>query len=63
MSRDRLPPAQAEACLTSPRSSRYKGGTVVDERVWTLEQHLKLIYSPDGLLDYVLGKIGVTFFH
>lgn len=48
MSRDRLPPPQPEACLTTSRSSRYKGGTLIAEDVWTLEEHEQRLSSPDG---------------
>jgi hypothetical protein len=46
--RDRLPPPQPEACLTTSRASRCKGGTLIAEDVWTLKEHQQRLSSPDG---------------
>ena len=48
MSRDRLPPPQPEACLTTSRASRYKGGTLIAEGVWSVDEHERRLCSPDG---------------
>lgn len=47
MSRDRLPPPQPESCLTSSRASRYKGGTLIAEDVWSPDEHLRRLSCPD----------------
>lgn len=41
------PPTQAEECLTRSRASRYKGGTVIAEDVWTVDEHNKRVCDPD----------------
>lgn len=48
MSQERLPPQHPEACLTTSRASRCKGGTLIDENVWTLGEHARRLSSPDG---------------
>ena len=48
MSHDRLPPPQPEACLMMNRASRYKGGTLIAEQVWSVEEHERRLCSPDG---------------
>jgi hypothetical protein len=48
MSRERLPPPQPEACLTTSHASRYKGGTLIAEDVWTLGEHQRRLSTPDG---------------
>ncbi len=47
MSRFRLPPPQPEACLTSSRASRFRGGTIIAEDVWTLEEHQRRLACAD----------------
>lgn len=47
MSRFRLPPPQPEACLTSSRASRFRGGTIIAEDVWSLEEHLRRLADAD----------------
>ena len=48
MSQERLPPPQPEECLILSRKSRFRGGTIVAEDVWTLEEHRRRMSSPDG---------------
>lgn len=48
MSQKRLPPPQPDNCLIQSRKSKYKGGTLVAEDVWTLEEHRNRLCAPDG---------------
>lgn len=48
MSRDRLPLSQPDPCLTSSRKSRYKGGTIIAEDVWSVEEHRRRVAAPDA---------------
>ena len=63
MSRDRLPPPQPEACLTMSRASRYKGGTIIAEDVWSPEEHIRRMSSPDGYRPEVCGRCGSDRLH
>jgi hypothetical protein len=63
MSRDRLPPPQPEACLTTSRASRYKGGTIIAEDVWTPDEHVHRMSSPDGYRPEVCGRCGHDRLH
>jgi hypothetical protein len=63
MSRDRLPPPQPEACLTTSRASRYKGGTIIAEDVWSPEEHIRRMSSPDGYRPEVCGRCGNDRLH
>lgn len=48
MSHQRLPPPEPPCCLTKPRVSRYKGGTLIAEDVVDLDSHLRKLADPDG---------------
>lgn len=52
MTDHRSPPPQAAACLQARYPSSQKGGTLIDERVVTLEMHERMLasggYRPDG---------------
>jgi hypothetical protein len=63
MSRNRLPPPQPEACLTTSRASRYKGGTIIAEDVWTPDEHVRRMSSPDGYRPEVCGRCGHDRLH
>lgn len=63
MSRYRLPPPQPEACLTTSRASRYKGGTIIAEDVWTPEEHVRRMSSPDGYRPEVCRRCGHDRLH
>jgi hypothetical protein len=63
MSRDRLPPPQPEACLTTSRASRYKGGTIIAEDVWSVQEHVRRMSSPDGYRPQVCGRCGNDRLH
>lgn len=43
-----LPPPDAEACLTTSRVSRFRGGTLVDEDVRDLATHQRRLDDADG---------------
>lgn len=63
MSRDRLPPPQPESCLTTSRASRYKGGTIIAEDVWTPDEHARRMRSPDGYRPKECGRCGHDRLH
>jgi len=63
MSRDRLPPPQPEACLTMSRASRYKGGTIIAEDVWSPEEHELRMSRPDSYRPGVCGRCGNDRLH
>ena len=48
MSLERLPPPRPAQCLIGVRSSRCKGGTIVAEDVWTVDEHRRRVCDPDG---------------
>ncbi len=41
------PPTHPEECLTQSRASRYKGGTIIAEDVWTIDEHKQRLCDPD----------------
>lgn len=43
-----MPLPQPDPCLTSSRKSRYKGGTIIAEDVWSLEEHRRRLAAPDA---------------
>ena len=45
MSPDGLPLPQPDPCLITSRKSTYKGGTLIDEAVWTLAEHNRRVAS------------------
>ena len=63
MSRDRLPPPQPEACLTFTRESRYKGGTIIAEDVWSVEDHHRRLGARDGYRPDVCRRCGCDRLH
>jgi hypothetical protein len=63
MSHDRLPPPQPEACLTLSRASRYKGGTLIAEDVWSVEEHVRRLSCPDGYRPEVCRRCGDARLH
>lgn len=48
MSHDSSAPTQPEECLTQSRASRYKGGTIIVEEVWSVQEHRLRVADPDG---------------
>ncbi|MFW5741390.1 MAG: hypothetical protein ACOC1F_13600 [Myxococcota bacterium] len=63
MTHESHPPTQPPECLTQSRASRYKGGTIVDERVWTVDAHLARIADPDGYRPCDCRRCGCTTLH
>jgi len=59
----RLPPPQPEECLILSRKSRFRGGTIVAEDVWTLEEHRRRISSPDGYRPCECARCGHDRLH
>lgn len=54
MSKQLLPPPQAEVCLTRSYLSRgVKGGTVIAEDVWDRETHRQKLLDPDDYRAYI----------
>lgn len=43
-----FPPPSPETCLVTPRVSRFKGGTLIDDEVRDLETHDRRVRDPDG---------------
>lgn len=43
-----LAPPEAEACLIRPRVASYKGGTLIDETVEDLAEHLRRMFDVDA---------------
>jgi hypothetical protein len=52
-----------EACLTSSRTSKYLGGTLVDETVWTLAEHQRRIANPDLYRPSECARCGSSKLH
>lgn len=48
MSHHSSAPTQPEECLTQSRASRYKGGTIIVEEVWSVGEHRRRVADPDG---------------
>jgi hypothetical protein len=63
MSPDGLPRPQPDLCLTTSRKSTYKGGTLIEETVWTLEEQNKRVanggYRPEACLTCGCPKVHV----
>jgi len=45
------------------RASRYKGGTIIAEDVWSPEEHIRRMSSPDGYRPEVCGRCGSDRLH
>jgi hypothetical protein len=63
MSQKRLPSPQPDDCLIHSRKSRFKGGTIIAEEVWTVEEHLQRMRDPDGYRPCACGNCGNTALH
>jgi hypothetical protein len=63
MTDHRSPPPEPEACLTFPRASRYKGGTLIREDVHDLNTHKKLLADPDGYRPPDCARCGGLVLH
>lgn len=63
MSHSRLPPPQPDDCLIRSRKSKYKGGTIIAEDVWTPEEHRKRLGDPDGYRPEICGSCGHRVLH
>ena len=63
MSQKRLPSPQPDDCLIHSRKSRFKGGTIIAEEVWTLEEHQRRLSDPDGYRPSACGNCGNTVLH
>jgi hypothetical protein len=63
MSPERLPPPQPEQCLILSRKSRFRGGTIIAEDVWTLEEHRRRMSSPDGYRPCECARCGHDRLH
>lgn len=63
MSPERLPPPQPEECLILSRKSRFRGGTIVAEDVWTPEEHRRRMSSPDGYRPRECARCGHDRLH
>jgi hypothetical protein len=59
----RPPHPQPEACLTMSRASRYKGGTVIAEDVWSLQEHRRRVANGDLYRPGVCGACQGTRLH
>lgn len=58
-----LPPPEPESCLVHSRTSRFKGGTLVDEEVRDLESHERRVCNPDGYRPDACPRCGHTLLH
>lgn len=58
-----LPPPDPEGCLVTPRESRFKGGTLIDERVRDLEAHERLLCDPNGYRPEQCPRCGHRILH
>lgn len=63
MSQNRLPPPQTDQCLVQSRKSRYKGGTLIAEDVWTREEHQRRLANPDLYRPKSCGNCGEKVIH
>ena len=58
-----LPPPDPEGCLVTPRESRFKGGTLIDETVRDLDAHERLLCDPDGYRPEHCPRCGHRILH
>jgi hypothetical protein len=63
MSQNRLPHPQPDECLIQSRKSRYKGGTLIAEDVWTREEHQRRLSNPDLYRPRSCGHCGKRVLH
>ncbi len=63
MSQKRLPLPRLDECLNQSRKSKYKGGTLIAEDVWTLEEHCKRLCAPDAYRPQACGCCGHGVLH
>jgi hypothetical protein len=63
MTQQSHPPTQPPECLIQSRSSRYKGGTIIAEDVWTIEVHLQRLCNPDGYRPGECRRCGESCLH
>lgn len=48
MSQERLPPPQPDLCLIQSRKAKYRGGTLIAEQVWSVEEHERRLRDAEG---------------
>lgn len=56
-------PAEAEACLIRSRVASYKGGTLIDDSVTDLAEHLRRIVDVDGYRPARCARCGHVHVH
>ncbi len=63
MSPERLPPPQPDPCLIHSRKSRFRGGTLIAEEVWSVEEHERRLRDPDSYRPEHCGQCGCWRLH
>jgi len=63
MSQERLPPPQPDPCLIQSRKAKYRGGTLIAEQVWSLEEHESRLCDAEGYRPEQCGRCGCRRLH
>lgn len=63
MSPERLPPPQPDPCLIQSRKAKFRGGTLVAEQVWSIEEHERRLCDGEGYRPEQCGHCGCRRLH
>lgn len=63
MSPERLPPPSPDPCLIQSRKAKFRGGTVIAEEVWSVEEHERRLRTPEGYRPEHCGHCGGQRLH
>ena len=63
MSQERLPPPQPDPCLIQSRKAKYRGGTLIAEQVWSVEEHESRLCDAEGYRPEQCGHCGCRQLH
>jgi hypothetical protein len=63
MSQERLPPPQPDPCLIESRKAKYRGGTLIAEQVWSVEEHESRLCDAEGYRPEQCGHCGCRQLH
>jgi hypothetical protein len=63
MSQERLPPPQPDPCLIQSRKAKYRGGTLIAEQVWSVEEHERRLRDAAGYRPEQCGHCGCGRLH
>lgn len=63
MSQERLPPPQPDPCLIQSRKAKFRGGTVIAEEVWSVQEHERRLCDAESYRPEQCGHCGCRRLH